>query len=86
MVNVMKDQSQESLFAEPLLSRSTLFISLTHGEQAALSGGYYAALSMPTVLSVEPFGYSSEGFIATDGKGSGVKLQDLLDYLRRTVG
>jgi hypothetical protein len=81
----MKNLSQESLLSEPLLRRSTLFMNLTNGEQALLSGGY-VALAMPTELSVQPFGYSSEGFIATDGRGNGVKLQDLLDYLRRTVG
>jgi hypothetical protein len=82
----MKDLSQESILSEPLLSRSTLFINLTNGEQALLSGGYYSALAMPTTLSVPTFGYSSEGFIATDRNGNGVKLQDLLNYLHQTVG
>jgi hypothetical protein len=82
----MKDLSQESILSEPLLSPSTLFMNLTNGEQALLSGGYYIALAMPTALSVPTFGYSSEGFIATDGNGNGVKLQDLLNYLRQTVG
>jgi hypothetical protein len=82
----MKDLSQESILSEPLLRRSTLFMNLTNDEQALLSGGYYIALAMPTALSVPTSGYSSEGFIATDANGNGVKLQDLLDYLRRTVG
>jgi hypothetical protein len=86
MVNAMKDRSQESLLSQPLLSQSALFINLTNSEQALLSGGSFVALAMPTNISTYPLGYSSEGFIATDGKGNGVKLQDLLDYLHRTVG
>ncbi|MCU0552136.1 MAG: hypothetical protein MUC48_22600 [Leptolyngbya sp. Prado105] len=87
----MKSLFQEPLFSKPLLSQSALFTSLMNAEQAQLSGGYssanyYAALSIPTALSPAPVGYSSEGCIARDGKGNCVKLQDLLDYLRRTVG
>jgi hypothetical protein len=82
----MKDRSQESLPIQPLLHRSTLFMNLTYCEQEYLTGGGLIDLALPTQLSVRPFGYSSEGFIATDGKGNGVRLEDLLDYLKRTVG
>jgi hypothetical protein len=66
--------------------QSTLFQTLNDREQEWLAGGGLIDLALPTQLSVRSFGYSSEGFIATDGRGNGVKLEDLLDYLKRTVG
>lgn len=66
--------------------RAALFTHLLNEEEEHLSGGSVEMhLALP-VQTTPPAPKPSGKYIATDAKGNGITLEQLLDYIVRTVG
>lgn len=79
---LMKLLSAQCLFSQ----RAALFTPLPNEEEEYLSGGSVEmrlALPVQTTPSVPK---PSGKYIATDSKGNGITLEQLLAYIVRTVG